>query len=237
MKADWFGWPIVCAVVLGLLFSGAEQARASSITIVDFEDQGLSSNTYFSTLNGIGVISRGFHYTPGPIIANPSNSDDLHIVKGNASFPSPYNETTVGVTHDDVILTKVGGGTFSIQSFDFAGYPTNAEPMFVVTGLRWDDSTITQYFSPDGWVDGIGGVDDFQTFFLVGDWINLKSVTWTHTKPWIADGRFAIDNIAVNKYSALPEPSTITLLGLGFLCFLGQGWRARKRLKAIAGMI
>lgn len=232
MKADWFGRRIIGAVALSLLFCGAEQARATSITMVDFEDQGLTDNTHFNTKNGIGVISGGFYYTPGLIIANLSKSDDLHIVKGNASFPSPYNGTTVGVTHDDVILKKVDGGLFSLQRFDFAGYPTNKEVSFTVTGDRAGTSQIIQSFTPDGKVDGMGELPDFQTFYLVGDWTNLKSVTWTHMGYGTDDGRFALDNL-VYQTMVVPEPSSVTLLSLGIFFFFGQGWLARKRLKAL----
>lgn len=245
MKADWFGWPIVCAVVLGLLFSGAEQVRATSITIVDFEDLGVNPNEPRTTMNGYGVISRGFHYIPGPLIANLSNSDDLHIVNGDASFLSPYNGTTVGVTHDDVILTKVGGGAFSLQSFDFAGARTDKEVSFTVTGDRDGFPAITQTFNligpgclvgclVDGKVDGIGGAADFQTFYLNSDWTNLKSVTWTHLGYGTADGRYALDNMVVDQPKTIPEPSTMTLLGLGTSFLLGHGWLARKRVKALA---
>ena len=80
----------------------------------------------------------------------------------------------------------------------------------------------------------MGGVDDFQTFYPVGDWTNLVSVTWKHTGyGTIRSGLFALDNIVVNKYSVVPESSTIILLGLGTFFLLGQGWFARKRLRAI----
>ena len=247
MKAHRCSWAIGGTVVLALFFCGAEQARATSLTIVDFEDQGLADNSHFNTANDIGVTSGGFYYTPVPGNSNPSGSNDLHIVKGNASFPSPFNGTTVGVTHDDVILTKEGDGTFSLLRFDFAGYPTNKEVSFKVTGVLADlpATTITQIFylgalpgEVDGKVDGIGGNPDFQRFYLDSHiWTNLKSVTWTHTGPGTDDGRFALDNIAVNKYSALPEPSTITLVGLGILCLLGQGWFARKKLKPLRARV
>lgn len=229
LKADWFGWPIVGAAVLTLLFGGAEQTRAATIT---FEDLGVPVGTRLDILPpGTGVITGGFNYTPGPI-NSPFN--DLHI--SNQEPNDSFNGTTVGITHDDVVLTKVGDGTFSLQSFDFAGFPQNAEVPFMVTGVRADLSTITQTFLPDDLVDGMGGVVDFQTFSLVGNWTNLSSVTWTHTGNGTDRGLFALDTIVVNQTTAVPEPSTITLLGLGILCLLGQGWRARKRLKTLGDM-
>jgi hypothetical protein len=236
MKAGWFGWPIVGAVVLALLFCGAGQTWAAPITFVDFEDLGVASGAQLVTPSGIGVVSRGFNYTPGPIYGS-SGFDDLHI--SNAEPFRHFNGTTVGGTHDDVILSKVDGETFSLYRFDFAGFLLNKEVPFEVTGVRADSSTITQYFTPDGLVDGdvVGGVDDFQTFYLDGNWTNLKSVTWTHTGYGYGTDRglFALDYIGVDQ-KEVPEPSTITLLGLGILCLLGHAWLGRKQLKALGDM-
>jgi PEP-CTERM motif len=235
MKAHRFSWPIGGAVVLALLICGAEQARATSMTIVDFEDLNVPSGNHVDYLTIAGVNSRGFNYAPGPMYGS-SGFNDLHI-SHKEDFRA-YNETTVGISHDDVVLTKVGGGTFSLHRFDFAGEPNNEEVAFKVTGVLADDSTIEKYFIPDGKVDGDvwGGVDDFETFELDSKWTKLKSVTWKHTGYGTDRGLFALDNLVVDKPMTVPEPSTVTLLGLGMLCLLGQGWRARKRLLALARM-
>ena len=163
-------------------------------TVVDFEDLGIAVGTQISPPSGVGVTSQGFDYTPGP--SNPG-INDLHVTN-QESFWS-FNGTTVGGTHDDVVLTKSGGGTFSLSSFDFAGFPSGNEVPFTVTGLRGDATTIVQGFAPDGLVDGPGGVVDFETFVVTGDWSNLVSVTWDHTGAGTLQGLFAVDNIAVDQ--------------------------------------
>jgi hypothetical protein len=195
------------------------------------------------------VLLGEFKYTPGPIYGS-SGFDDLHI--SNKFLGDSFNGTTVGISHDDVILTKVSGETFSLQRFDFAGFPTGKEVSFTVTGVRDGFPKITQPFnliSPsclvdclvDGKVDGMGGVDDFQTFYLDGNWTNLKSVTWEHTGYGYGTDRglFALDNMVMDEDDedkAVPEPSTITLLELGILCLLGHAWLSRKQLKALGDM-
>lgn len=243
MKAKLSGWPIVSAIVLALLFCGAEQARATNITFETitfgtFVDIAVPFQTRQDIIPaGTAVITGGFLFTPGPM--DGSGFNDLHISNqfpGNSTTPpvDSYNGTTVGITHDDLIMTKVGDGTFSLQQFDFAGFPLNKEVPFLVTGVLENLSTITTTFMPDGKVDGVGGVPDFQTFYLDNNWTNLKNVTWIHTGDGTDRGLFALDNIVVNQPNTIPEPSTITLLGFGVLCLLGQGWFARKLLKALA---
>ncbi|NOS82131.1 MAG: PEP-CTERM sorting domain-containing protein [Nitrospira sp.] len=237
MKAELSGWPIVGGLVLAMLFCGAEEARATSITfeLITFGtsvDVPVPLHARQDILPaGVAVASGGFLFTPGPM--NGSGFNDLHI--SNQFSGDSFNGTTVGITHDDLIMTKVGGGTFSLQSFDFAGFPLNKEVPFLVTGILGDSTIITQTFTPNGKVDGnaMPVVDDFQTFYLDNNWTNLKSVTWIHTGSGTDRGLFAVDNIVVNEPKTVPEPSTITLLGLGTFFLLGQGWLARKRLKTL----
>ncbi len=248
MKAELSGWPIVGGLVLAMLFCGVEQARATSITTVDFEDLGVAYGkrldvvpSLLTSPPGSGVISRGFSYNPNP--ANGYDFNDLHI--SNQKSGDSFNGTTVAITHNEGILTEKDGGLFSLKSFDFAGFPLNKEVSFTVTGFRDGFQEITQLFNlidppscladclVDGKVDGMGEYPDFQTFYLNSNWTNLRSVTWKHTGYGTTTGLFALDNIVVNKYTTVPEFSTITLLGLGLLCLLSQSWLARKRLKAL----
>src|SRR5438094_604102 len=111
---------VVCLAVIALLSIGGGGVCAGTIKI-DFEDLGVALGTQLNPAAGVGVTSRGFPYTPGP--NNASGFNDLHI--GSESF-FPSNGTTVGGSHDDVVLTAgptVAGGKFTLVSFDFAGWP------------------------------------------------------------------------------------------------------------------
>ena len=206
-------------IALGIALS----AGLSSAAIIDFEDLGVAVGTQLNPASGVGVITGGFNYTPGP--NNDSGLNDLHI--SNQETFLAYNGTTVGGSHDDVVLTKVTGGLFSLQQFDFAGFPTNAEVAFTVTGELFGGGNVVVNFTPDGLVDGgPGGVVDFQTFFLPGTFVNLTSVTWTHTGAGTAQGLFFLDNIGVDGAQApVPEPATFLMIGAG-LAALGI-WKRR----------
>ncbi len=192
----------VFAIAAGLLLTRTGQARAGAV--LDFEDQNVAPTTGRSTAQGVGIITAGFRYSPGP--NNSSGLNEIRVSNAEQSFS--YNGTTVCFSHDDGVLTTVGGAPFSLQQFDFAGFPLNRERPFFVDGVRADGTTISQFFIPDGFVDGKGGRVDFQTGFMLGDWTNLISVTWTHTGPGTDEGVFALDNIYVD---AVPEPASIVL--------------------------
>lgn len=123
-------------------------------------------------------------------------------------------------------MADATGATFSLQSFDFAGFPTNFEITFMVTGALFGGGNIFANFIPDGITDGgPAGAVDFQTFFFGPGWINLTSVTWDHSGAGTASGLFALDNIVVNE-SRVPEPTTLVLFGLGLA---GLGLARRKK--------
>jgi hypothetical protein len=135
------------------------------------------------------------------------------LIIANSQFNYPYDGTTVAIVYVSVapgggLLTKTGGGAFSIQQFDFAGWAFALdEHDFRVMGTRAGGSTITQLFTPDGLSDGQGGVADFQTFTLAGDWTNLLQVTWQHFggAQGLTNG-VAIDNVRVNEPQDLTRP-------------------------------
>jgi hypothetical protein len=158
---------------------------------VTFESLNLAPNTQINVPDGVATTVDGYTFAPGP--NNNSGFNDSHF--GNAVDFWPFNGTTVMVNHDDVIMTKAGGGSFSLASFDLAGWPVGFEVPFTVTG---QPGNVTQVFTPDGLVDGPGGVADFQTFVLPATFQNVTSVTWEHTGAATIGGIFALDNIVTD---------------------------------------
>lgn len=204
MKKVW-----LYSLILFLALVGVGHAA-----VVDFEDVGVISGA--QVVYTSPVVSGGFEYGIGPL---NNYYNDLHI---NSVTSFPYNGTTVGLTHSDAVLTQVGGGAFSIQSFDFAGFP-GYEGSFCVKGSFLEGGTITANFTPDGSVDGIGGVADFQTFSLGSEWTNLTKVYWIYS-----GDVFALDNFRVDGYARqnvintqVPEPATMLLLGFGIIGLAG----------------
>lgn len=190
---------------------------SAQAAIITFDDLGVAVGTQLSPAPGVGVVSNGFTYDPGP--DNSSGFDDLHIDNGSIG---PWNGTASGGTHDDVILAKQGGGTFSIQSFDYAGFAGGEVPFRVVGNLSGGGQLFAS-FSPDGVSDNTGPDTDFETFLFGSDWTNLESVVWHH--PGGVSGIFYLDNIEVDQ---VPEPMTLTLMGLATAGFIARRRRNQR---------
>jgi PEP-CTERM motif len=136
-----------------------------------------------------------------------------------------------------ITMTRIGGGTFALTSFDGAevfldstaaasgGFP-NAAYIRVVGNLSGGGSIVT-YFALDGVKDGNGGAADFQHFVFGLGWTNLTSAVWSGTLgPGTGTGgaSLSFDNIVVDAVA--PEPGTLLLLGSALT---GAALSARRR--------
>lgn len=187
---------------LGMFLLAVASTGAMGGPIVDFEDYGLLPGEVIDFGNGKTWTSGGFAFTPGPI----PDQNESHV--GNAVESWGYNGTHVGQWHHDMIMAPEGGGLFDLVAFDLAGFPTDNEVSFTVTA---QPGNVVANFTPDGLVDGFGGVEDFETFVLPGGFTNITSATWLHTGEGTLLGVFALDNIVV------PEPGTLSLVAIGAL--------------------
>lgn len=199
-------------------------ARATTVT---FDDLGVARGTTLPSPTAID--SFGFHFTFGPLFLA---SGFKFLVLDNGVVGADAGTTDL-LQHYDVVMTKAGGGTFSLQRFDFAGFMIPGgeigEGPFSVVGNLIGGGSVVANFTPDGVVDNTGPLVDYETFVLGPDWSNLTDVTWTQLGSAHSQGVFNLDNITVDEPSApVPEPASLLLVGSG-LAFIARLWQKRLR--------
>jgi|GEM_PF-3589167 len=156
--------------------------------VIDFESLGIAPGSQIDLPDNAAQQVLGFLFTPGP--NNDSKLLDSHY--GNAQPGWGYNGTTVAGLHDDIVMTRVNGGTFTLLGFDLSGFPFDEEVPFTVES---SDGTIAE-FEVDGMVDGIDGVEDFESFEAPpAGFIDVTSVVWEHFGGGTNRGTFHLDNI------------------------------------------
>ena len=228
--------------VLLSAFLVAGQGSAMAM-IIDFEiisapDDGLDFDfsvpveQQYITPHGVGILTKGFNYTPGPINVEYDGEiyNDIHIqnamIETSGGLIAPFNETTIAGGHDDTILSKADGSVFNLLKFDFGGYKDELDPfdlyekdLIIIGTLAGGGGTIQETCDSDG-------LFGFQTCELGGGegWYGLTSVTFQHTGDGTYQGAFALDDIHV---SAVPVPAAIWLFGSGLLGLVGVARRKR----------
>ena len=202
-------------LVLVVLAVSIGNAQATTVT---FEDVAIADGPTFAT----DVTSSGFCLDTA---ANHS-----HITTGDAfaSNGTRFMGIDSFVGPDTTTISPVGGGAFTLTSIDIGEWSFGGGELWarhvVVTGNLSGGGTVSRTLDLDGIFDGPGGAADFQTFAFNASWTNLSSVALEGTGAF-AGNYFGIDNVVVN---AVPEPGTLTLLGLGSAYLVRRRQRNRR---------
>jgi hypothetical protein len=195
-----------------MAFLSATPASAALITI-DFEDLGVALGDQLNPAAGVSQDSGGFTFTPGP--NNAGGFNDLHF--HNQDGIGDNGSTHLG-THDDVVMTRVGGGAFTLLGFEFQGFINEPESFFL-HAVRQDLTGFAVSFLPDSLV--ALPYDVFSVPFDAIpplDFINVVSLTWEVPAGFGEDG-FFLENIRVeiDENGRVPEPAGVTLLLVGLV--------------------
>ena len=191
-----------------VLLGSVGNAQATTIT---FEDHAVASGTA-QPLNG-DLTSGGFFFD--------MLSNFYQIANNSALVDNGGTYVVTEGTPSQTTFSQIGGAPFALTSIDYAEWQGDI-PGFVpyaqsitVTGNQVGGTTVSATLFVDGIFDGPGGQQDFQTFTFDATWVNLSNVVLLGTGATFGNlNYFAIDNIVVDT-AAVPEPGTLTLLGLG----------------------
>lgn len=209
-----------------LLFAGPKAANAAFLTF-DFEE--------FSGNHNGALVTNGFVFDPGGVDWYPEWSETSQDWTGHYHIADPSesvwtaNNGTKYFAFDyfldasNLNIYGESGQEFGVRQLDLAeavsssscgtGHmqslsDTSCGLSFV--GYLADGGMITRHVTLDGVADGVGSLNDFQTFTFDGAWNRLDMFSLVGFY-WLNPG---LDNLVVRT---VPEPSGLVLLGLGIL--------------------
>lgn len=203
-----------CRLVLPLTLLLFAVTPAHAV-LIDFEDIAVGSGGDSAGNGASGDrISNGFLFD--------SSTNHNHL--GNDVFLSFNGTTWLGFDDNGftpgnnvVTMTQIGGSTFNLGTIEFTEFfNLNSTDLITVMGSGGQIKVIDL----DNIADGAGAGNDFQTETF--NWTNLTSVTFD-AQTVSGDNWWAFDNIN----TSIPEPATLSLIGLGLMGLIGS--RARRR--------
>lgn len=194
-------------LALGLLIVAGTVGKTEA-AIITFEDiaQAHGTETVFSDID---AISGGFLFDA------QSHSHVANAV-WNTDNGSTYMVLDDVLGPDLLTVSQVGGGAFSLSSIDLSrahGIVSATAAQVVITGNQVGGGTVTRILNLTDSLSTPGNY--FSTFALdAADFGNLTSFTLLGQPATPRGGNYyAIDNLAVG--TPVPEPGTLSLLGLG----------------------
>ena len=149
---------------------------------------------------------------------------------GGSSVDCAYNGTDHLLARPALSVKRADGALFAVNGFDLDNSrDTSAESAaasFTVTGFKNDGTRISTIVTLDDLPNSVnyGTAGAFNHFDLVG-FTNLSSFEIDRITP-NAWSSMALDNLNVTAVTAVPEPSSWLMMGLGLL---GLGAQLKRR--------
>jgi hypothetical protein len=202
------------SVVLVLLFAGPGLAQAEPLVNGGAEAGDL---TGWSAAASVGATTRVNHQAYGPVIYPYSGEYFFAFGSGSFAFMSqtgPLGLTTPALKLSGYYQTEMYGGQNDFGEASLSFLDVSDQPLI---------SASTGHLV---WMDSSGSWKPFELRLEVP----LNAAKWQvelqGTKVLGSYINVFYDNVSL---AAVPEPSSVSLLGLGIVCLLGSAWRGRQR--------
>lgn len=205
------------------LFTGVLVFFIASITVFSI------TSTCYALIIDFENVPGGSPFLNSDIQSNGFNfsfqADHAHLLnESHLGFPSNgTNYLAVDDSNGDNPVTMsvyaLNGQLFSLHQFDLAEFFSQPSTEIEITGFYSGGGTINSLITPDGFYDGIGGEDDFETFLFDVNWTGLSNVVFDSIAVQGTHQGWAIDNIVVDYVASIPEPSTFSLFLLAIGAF------------------
>jgi hypothetical protein len=201
-------------LVVGALVLAGSIGSAHAATIT-FEDHAVSPGTATPVTSGEELSSGGFLFQTVNVyqLANASTSDNGSTYMVLEDLPAD-NPTTF----------SQGDTPFALISMDISEWQTNQSyaRQIAVTGNLFGGGTVSTLLTLDGNFDEHVTANYFQKFTFDAAWGNLSSVVLNGSGAERGN-YYAIDNIVAGQAATpVPEPGTLSLLGLGSAFVVGR---------------
>jgi hypothetical protein len=193
-------------VLVALILVGSMgRAEASTVT---FEDIGVGV--------GADVMYVSPDATSGGFLFDAQNHSHVSNAFWNTDNGGSYLVVDDFLGPDTLTVSPLSGGPFALTSIDISeahGLSCCYARQVLITGNVFGGGTVSRNLVLDNnWAPVLANY--FETFTFDAGWGNLSSFTLLGSGAQ-GGNYYAIDNVVVTPAAAVPEPGTLSLLGLG----------------------
>jgi hypothetical protein len=220
---------LLLLAVVALLLGGVGQARAGTITLYN----NLSATSGGADFVAANPPSNPNNVAQGPLAdsfstgASAVNLSDVKLLLG--LFPNGTTTGSITVTLNSDSSTSPGAVLTTIGTINDSSLSSTLGVVDLATSFSlaantryWIElSTSNNSSAQWSWSNDTSGVGVANEFFFN-----------EHGAAPNSNGPYQMEVTAQTATTGVPEPSTLTLLGIGSLSLLGYGWRRRKQVAA-----
>ena len=202
-------------------FLPGASARAQATTI-NFEDLAVAPGTEVFHDGGTDPISGGFLF-------DAQNHSHIANAFWNTDNGGTYLMVDDFLGPDVLTVSPLSGGPFALTTIDVSeAHPLDCcyARQVLITGNVFGGGTVSRTLVLDNnWGPVLANY--FETFTFDAGWGSLSSFTLNGAGAF-AGNYYAIDNVVVGSAASVPEPGTLSLLGLGSAYLIRRRRRNRR---------
>lgn len=221
---------LLLAAAASLVFAGAVQAGTFAFTeFTGDSDSGISSAktyTHLLDFNGVGTTINGVAFSALGSVTSGADWTTTGIDRFHSGSGGRVSGNSDSMLDNFVFNNSAESGSHTPMTLTLTGLTAGTTYTGTFYGLSWGGDRLVTVSTSDGATSSTYNENDYDGSLLSYTYTaDSTSMTFTVASP--GSSAYFMAGFTNEVVSAVPEPSTIVLLGCGLAALLAYAWRKR----------